>query len=114
LKGTLLLKEKLSLALETYKEKLSLSVLKLYRNTWRNNSVPTGVGVYDMAVGKKVVSAFSGPADANSFDMITHMPSSTTIKTKQTAERDDLEVLYQMVRIIRKSKYLCFLRSYFP
>jgi phenylalanine-4-hydroxylase len=57
-----------------------------------------------MAVGKKVVSAFSGPADANSFDMITHMPSSTTIKTKQTAERDDLEVLYQMVRIIRKSK----------
>jgi phenylalanine-4-hydroxylase len=56
-----------------------------------------------MAVGK-VVSAFSGPADANSFDMITHMPSSTTIKAKQTAERDDLEVLYQMVRIIRKSK----------
>jgi hypothetical protein len=53
---------------------------------------------------KKVVSAFSGPADANSFDMITHMPSSTTIKAKQTAERDDLEVLYQMVRIIRKSK----------
>jgi hypothetical protein len=54
--------------------------------------------------GEKVVSAFSGPADANSFDMITHMPSSTTIKAKQTAERDDLEVLYQMVRIIRKSK----------
>jgi phenylalanine-4-hydroxylase len=61
-------------------------------------------GVYDMAVGKKVVSAFSGPADANSFDLITHMPSSTTIKAKQTAERDDLEVLYQMVGIIRKSK----------
>jgi hypothetical protein len=50
LKGTLLLKEKLSLALETYKEKLSLSVLKLYCNTWK--TVPTG-GVYDMAVGKK-------------------------------------------------------------
>ena len=32
------------------------------------------------------------------------MPSSTTIKAKHTAERDDLEVLYQMVRIIRKSK----------
>ncbi|NGY36084.1 aromatic amino acid hydroxylase [Flavobacterium sp. XN-5] len=61
-------------------------------------------GVYDMAVGKKVVSAFSGPADANSFDLITHMPSSTTIKAKHTAERDDLEVLYQMVRIIRESK----------
>jgi phenylalanine-4-hydroxylase len=61
------------------------------------------VGVYDMAVGKKVVSAFSGPADANSFDMITHMPSSTTIKTKQTAERDDLEVVPNG-KIIRKSK----------
>ncbi|WP_339918719.1 aromatic amino acid hydroxylase [uncultured Flavobacterium sp.] len=61
-------------------------------------------GVYDMAVGKKVVSAFSGPADVNSFDLITHMPTSTTIKAKHTAERDDLEVLYQTVRIIRESK----------
>ncbi|WP_074721426.1 aromatic amino acid hydroxylase [Flavobacterium frigoris] len=61
-------------------------------------------GIYDMAVGKKVVSAFSGPADVNSFDLITHMPSSTTIKAKHTAERDDLEVLYQTVRIIRESK----------
>ncbi|NRT13732.1 phenylalanine-4-hydroxylase [Flavobacterium sp. 28A] len=61
-------------------------------------------GVYDMAVGKKVVSAFSGPADVNSFDLITHMPSSTTIKAQQSAERDDLEVLYQSVRMIRESK----------
>ena len=61
-------------------------------------------GVYDMAVGKKVVSAFSGPADVNSFDLITHMPTSTTIKATHTAERDDLEVLYQSVRMIRSSK----------
>jgi phenylalanine-4-hydroxylase len=40
----------------------------------------------------------------NSFDLITHMPTSTTIKAKHTAERDDLEVLYQTVRIIRESK----------
>ncbi|MEZ7499156.1 aromatic amino acid hydroxylase [Flavobacterium sp. Arc3] len=61
-------------------------------------------GVYDMAVGKKLVSAFSGPADMNSFDLITHLPSSTTIKAKHTPERDELEVLYQTVRIIRESK----------
>lgn len=61
-------------------------------------------GIYDMAVGKKVVSAFSGPADANSFDLISHVPSSKTIKAKHTAERDDLEVLYQTVRMIRESK----------
>jgi phenylalanine-4-hydroxylase len=34
-------------------------------------------GKYDMAVGKKVVSAFSGPADCKSFDLITHLPNST-------------------------------------
>ena len=60
-------------------------------------------GNYDMAVGKKLVSAFSGPADVNSFDLISHVPSSKTIKAKQTAERDDLEVLYQTVRNIRES-----------
>ena len=61
-------------------------------------------GIYDMAVGKKVISAFSGPADANSFDLILHVPSSKTIKAKHTTERDDLEVLYQTVRMIRESK----------
>jgi phenylalanine-4-hydroxylase len=60
-------------------------------------------GNYDMAVGKKLVSAFSGPADVSSFDLILHVPSSKTIKAKQSAERDDLEVLYQTVRSIRES-----------
>jgi phenylalanine-4-hydroxylase len=60
-------------------------------------------GNYDMAVGKKLVSAFSGPADVYSFDLISHVPSSKTIKAKHTAERDDLEVVYQTVRIIRES-----------
>ncbi len=60
-------------------------------------------GNYDMAVGKKLVSAFSGPADVNSFDLISHVPSSKTIKAKHTAERDDLEILYQTVRSIRES-----------
>ncbi|RTY83892.1 aromatic amino acid hydroxylase [Flavobacterium sp. ZB4P23] len=61
-------------------------------------------GIYDMAVGKKVISAFSGPADVNSFDLISHLPSSKTIKAKHTAERDDLEVLYQTVRNSRETK----------
>ncbi|WP_348823466.1 aromatic amino acid hydroxylase [Flavobacterium aestuarii] len=66
----------------------------LFRPEWGN---------YDMAVGKKLVSAFAGPADVNSFDLISHIPSSKTIKAKQTAERDDLEILYQTVRSIRES-----------
>ncbi|MEO8235608.1 MAG: aromatic amino acid hydroxylase [Flavobacterium sp.] len=61
-------------------------------------------GIYDMAVGKKVISAFSGPADVHSFDMITHIPSSKTIKSKKTSEREELEGLYQNVRTIREGK----------
>ncbi|MDD3005305.1 aromatic amino acid hydroxylase [Flavobacterium sp.] len=60
-------------------------------------------GTYDMAVGKKVVSAFSGPAAVNSFDLITHVPSSQTIKAKKTAERTELENLYRIVRKIRET-----------
>ncbi|WP_313804314.1 aromatic amino acid hydroxylase [Flavobacterium sp.] len=59
-------------------------------------------GTYDMAVGKKVIAAFSGPADVNSFDMISHVPSSKTIKQKKTAEREELETLYKNVREIRE------------
>lgn len=59
-------------------------------------------GIYDMAVGKKVISAFSGPADVNSFDMINHVPSSQTIKQKKSAEREELEKLYANVRTIRE------------
>ena len=44
-------------------------------------------GKFDMAVGKEVISAFAGPADWHSFDMITHKPGSTTIKSKKTPER---------------------------
>jgi phenylalanine-4-hydroxylase len=61
-------------------------------------------GIYDMAVGKKVISAFSGPADVNSFDLITHVPSSKTIKAKKSAQRQELESLYQNVRNIREGK----------
>ena len=61
-------------------------------------------GKYDMAVGKKVISAFSGPADVNSFDLITHVPSSKTIKAKKTPEREELEGLYLNVRNMREGK----------
>lgn len=59
-------------------------------------------GIYDMAVGKKVVSAFSGPADVKSFDLITHVPSSKTIKAKPSESRARLEQLYRRVRQIRQ------------
>ena len=57
-----------------------------------------------MAVGKKVISAFSGPADVNSFDMISHVPSSQTIKAKKSPERVELEELYSNIRNLREGK----------
>ncbi|WP_300486050.1 aromatic amino acid hydroxylase [Flavobacterium sp.] len=61
-------------------------------------------GIYDMAVGKKIIAAFSGPADVRSFDLITHVPSSQTIKAQKTPERLKLEALYQNIRDIREGK----------
>lgn len=61
-------------------------------------------GIYDMAVGKAIVSAFSGPADLNSFDLITHKPSSETIHIKKTKKQLELEILYQQVRDYREGK----------
>jgi len=58
-------------------------------------------GRYDMAVGKEIISAFAGPADHYSFDLITHNPSSTTIKSQLTPEREELESLYKSVSNIR-------------
>ena len=59
-------------------------------------------GIYDMAVGKKVTSVFSGPADVNSFDMITHVQKSATIKAKKSDQKTALEHLYHQVRAIRE------------
>jgi phenylalanine-4-hydroxylase len=61
-------------------------------------------GIYNMAVGKEIVSAFSGPADLDSFDRINHVPSSKTIKQNITTERTELENLYRNVRNIREGK----------
>ncbi|CAM4161274.1 aromatic amino acid hydroxylase [Gillisia hiemivivida] len=59
-------------------------------------------GHYDMAIGKNVISAFAGPADPLSFDLITHTPSSTTIKSKKNPEKLELESLYEAVRDSRE------------
>lgn len=61
-------------------------------------------GQFDMAIGKDVISVFAGPADHQSFDLITHTPSSTTIKSKKTPESEELESLYQSVSNIRNGE----------
>ncbi len=61
-------------------------------------------GTFDLAVGKEIISAFSGPADDQSFDLITYNPSSVAVKKTYTHEQQELHDLYQSVRNIREGK----------
>ena len=59
-------------------------------------------GFYNMAVGVSVDSAFNGPADLTSFDLITHELSTTTIKVEKSQEDLKLEQYYEQVRHFRE------------
>src|SRR5690606_16029918 len=52
-------------------------------------------GVYNMAIGQQVVSAFSGPADINSFDLVSHQTSTSTTTTRKPGGTEKLEQLYR-------------------
>lgn len=59
-------------------------------------------GLYNMAVGENIVSAFNGPADLGSFDLVTHKISSTTIKSERSPEFNKLEQYYRQIREFRE------------
>ena len=85
--------------------KIILISLRTCTVTWKDEVLfKPEWGNYDMAIGKEIISAFAGPADAKSFDLITHTPTSSTIKSKKTPEREELESLYESVRNIRQGK----------
>ncbi len=57
---------------------------------------------YSMAVGEHIVSAYNGPADLKSFDLINHEISSTTAQQVLSKERQKLEQYYRQVRDFRE------------
>ena len=59
-------------------------------------------GVYDMAVGQAIVSAWSGPADPDAFGLSYPAPEERTHKFDHTDEATRLFALYQQVRDIRE------------
>lgn len=61
-------------------------------------------GLYDMAVGERIVSVFSGAADIPAFQEEPLLPKETTHKINYSSERMRLNVLYQQVREARNSK----------
>lgn len=60
--------------------------------------------LYHMAIGERIVSAFNGPADLNSFNLIHHNIKTFTKKPKKDHKRILLEQLYQQVRDFRERK----------
>ena len=58
-------------------------------------------GIYDMAVGSSIVSAYAGPADAASFDQITHVPTEKMHKRVISSQLQNLHELYKDVREMR-------------
>jgi phenylalanine-4-hydroxylase len=61
-------------------------------------------GVYDMAVGSEIVSAFAGPADIHSFEPEIVVSQSKTIKSKKNHDMVLLESLYSEVREMRETE----------
>lgn len=57
--------------------------------------------LYHMAVGKKITSAFAGPADSQSFDMVTHTLSSSESSTQADANTKILIKEYERISKLR-------------
>ena len=66
-------------------------------------------GIYNLAVGKEAISAYNGPADVNSFDLITHSHSEETKKQKNNNTKM-LETLYLQVREYREGENITISR----
>ena len=78
--------------------------------------------LYSMAIGEHIVAAFNGPADLDSFDLMTHTITETTTKSKKDSVTIKLAELYGQVRDFRngknrtisRNKVFNELRQYFP
>ena len=60
--------------------------------------------LYNMAVGQDIVSAFNGPADLSSFELVTHSISSTIPKSEISKGSTPLERYYEQIRHFREGK----------
>ncbi|MFT6797080.1 MAG: phenylalanine-4-hydroxylase [Maribacter sp.] len=58
---------------------------------------------YNMAIGEQIVSAYNGPADINSFDLLDHKLSKT-IANKEGNPDNQITLYYQQIRDFRDGK----------
>ena len=67
-------------------------------------------GIYDMAVGKEIISAHAGPASVNSFKDLGEVSATKTHKISYSEEEIKLHKMYQEIAEMRKSGEVDFLR----
>ena len=63
-------------------------------------------GIYDMAIGKEVISAYAGAADVNSFDDMSKVSNTKTHKITYSDTEKRLFSIYEEVRQMRNSKII--------
>ncbi|ANH60023.1 aromatic amino acid hydroxylase [Dokdonia donghaensis] len=64
------------------------------------------MGDFDLVIGSQIVSAFAGAADFLSFDLITHLAETNTVRPTLSEKEDTLNRLYQQVRLQRESNQI--------
>ncbi len=60
-------------------------------------------GVYDMAVGEKIISVYSGSADKDAFEEIVPKAKSETFHPEYTAQQKRYQDLFRQVRLCRET-----------
>lgn len=62
-----------------------------------------GWGLYDMAIGEKIVSVFNGPVDPEAYGLSYQAPAEKTVKINYSKKEKELHKLYLEARKIRET-----------
>lgn len=62
------------------------------------------MGDFDLVIGSEIVSAFAGAADFLSFDLVTHINETNTVKATISKAQNELNNMYRQVRVQRESE----------
>lgn len=60
-------------------------------------------GIYDMAIGTEVISAYAGPADVTSFEDVGKVSETKTVKITYSQDEKELFAMYDEVRKMREN-----------
>ena len=61
------------------------------------------MGTYCLTVGKDIVSAFAGPADDESFDLLTHKISETNPSLHLSDDREEMITLFEKIQTLHEN-----------